>query len=286
MAYDLTISLTGANGDTITFDNTTYTLTQGLKGFGVPATKVRIQESAADGGIFRHTKRAIREIDLPIVIIGSDRADTEAKLRRLSNILQNTSGATTLTATYANGDVYYLNVYYVGGAETVFGDASGSTYATWVVTLQAANPFWTSTAAQTFTVVQNNQGRGLLPRLSKLQITSTSAVGTVTVNNTNGDVPSYPVWKVYGPLSNLTVTSGTVGFTYSGTVNAGEVLTIDTATGTVVDGLGVNKYANLASAPKFFALPPGTTSINVNGTGATASTVISCTYYPRREVLH
>lgn len=286
MSYDLTISLTGANGDTITFDNTTYTLTDGLKGFGVPSTKVRIQESAGDGGIFRHTKRAIREIDLPIVIIGTDRADTETKLRRLSNILQNTAGATTLTATYANGDVYYLSVYYMGGAETVFGSDAGSTYARWVITLQAANPFWTSTAPQTFRVVQSNAGRGLLPRLSRLQVTSTDAIGTVTVSNTTGDVPSFPVWKVYGPLTNLTVYTGTTGFTYSGSLTASDVLTIDTATGTVVDGSGVNKYANLASAPKFFALPPGTTSINVNGSGATSATVISCTYYPRREVLH
>lgn len=286
MAYDLSLSLTGANGDTIQFDNSTYIVTDGLKGFGIPATTVRIQESATDGGIFRHTKRGIREVDMPIVIVGTDRADTETKMRRLSNALQNTLGAATLTATYGNGDVYYLSVYYAGGGETVFGQDGGLTFARWVITLQAPNPFWTSTTGNTFKVNAGNTGRGLLPKLSYMRVSSSQAIGTVTVANTTGDVPSFPVYTIYGPLTTLSVTTGSTGFTYSAAIASGETITIDTAAGTVVDQAGVNKYSNLAAAPKLFAIPPGTTTITVNGTGATSATQISCTYYPRREVLH
>lgn len=286
MAYDLTISLTGANGDTITFDNSTFILTDGLKGFGIPVTKVRIQESATNGGIFRHTKRGIREVDLPITTVGTDRADTEAKLRRLSNILQNTAGPATLTATYANGDVFYLQVYYAGGGETQFGQTAGSTFAMWLVVLQAPNPFWTSAIPQSFTVGSGNTGRGLLPKLSKLRVTSSQTIGTVTVNNTAGDVPSYPVWKVTGPITGLQILADGVGFSYSVPLAAGEQLTIDTAAGTVVDASGANKYANLGAAPKLFPIGAGTTSIAVIGTDSTAATSVVCTYYPRREVLH
>lgn len=286
MAYDLSLSLTGANGDTIQFDNSSYIITDGLKGFGIPATTVRIQESATDGGIFRHTKRGIREVDMPIVIVGTDRADTETKMRRLSNALQNTLGAATLTATYANGDVYYLNVYYAGGGETVFGQDGGLTFARWVVTLQAPNPFWTSTTGNTFKVNAGNTGRGLLPKLSYMRVSSSQAIGTVTVANTAGDVPSFPVYTIYGPLTTLSIATGSTGFTYNAAIAAGETITIDTAAGTVVDQAGVNKYANLGAAPKLFAIPPGTTTITVNGTGATSASQIACTYYPRREVLH
>lgn len=286
MAYDLTISLTGKNGDTITFDNSTYLLASGLKGFGVPITNLRIQPSASDGGVFRHAKRGIREIDLPIVIIGADRATTETNLRRLSNILQNSSGLSRLTATYANGDAYYLDVAYAGGAETVFGESAGATFAQWVVTLQAPNPFWTSAVPQTFTVGTGNTGRGLLPKLSKMRLTSSQTLGTVTVNNTAGDVPSFPIWTVYGPVSNLQISTGSIGFSYTVPVAVGQVLTIDTAAGTVTDQTGANKYSLLGTAPKLFSLPPGTTGISVNGTDATSSTQITCTYYPRREVLH
>jgi hypothetical protein len=200
--------------------------------------------------------------------------------------LNNYSGSARLTATYPDGSAFYLDVYYAGGGETVFGQEAGSTYARWIVGLQAPNPFWVSTSAQTFTVTQANVGRGLLPQLSRLKLTSTSAIGTVTVNNTVGDVPSYPVWKAYGPLDSLTANNGSVGFVYNTAIAAGDVVTIDTAAGTVKNLAGSNVYSNLSAAPKFFTIPPGTSTANVLGTGATSATQISCTYYPRREVLH
>lgn len=283
---DITLTLTGANGDTITFDSTTYVLTEGLKGFGVPPTSLLIANSATDGGVFRNSKRGVRDIDLPIVVFGSDRADTESKLRRLAQILNNSAGPARLIATYSSGLAFWLDLYYAGGAETHFGNDASETFARWVVALQAPNPYWTSLNAQTFTITNNNLGRGLLPALVKLRMTSTAALGTVTINNTNGDVPSFPIWQVYGPLDSLTVSNGSAGFTYSSTIALNSILTIDTAKGTVVDGNGVNKYANLAAAPKMFSIPAGTSTVYVNGAGATAATQISCTYYPRREVLH
>ena len=287
MALDLTISMTGANGDSITFDYGTYILTEGLKGFGIPSTSLRIQASATDGGVFRHTKRGIREVQLPIMTVGTDRADVETKLRRLSNIMQNSSGATTLTATYANGDVFNLGVYYAGGGETQFGQNAGTTYAMWLVTLQAPNPFWTYNTAQTVTIANAPAGRGLLPALSKLRVSPGSWLGSVTVNNSLGDVASYPKWTIYGPVTGLQIVNqSNVGFTYPTTIGAGEIITIDTGLGTVVDAGGVNKYASLGLAPKLFSLPPGTTKVSVSGSGATTSTQVLCTYYPKREVLH
>lgn len=284
--FDLSLTLTGANGDVVALDNTTYIVTEGLKGFGIPKTNLKIQEAATDGGIFRHTKRGIREIDMPIVTVGSDRADVETKLRRLSNVLNNTNGSTRLTATYANGDIYFLDVYLAGGGETVFGQEAGWSFAKWLITLQAPNPFWTSAVGQSFTVGSGNTGRGLLPKLTKLRLTASQTIGTVTVNNSTGDVPSYPVWQIYGPVQNLSISNGSAGFTYTVPVANGEIITIDTAAGTVKDQAGNNKYANLGTAPKLFQIPPGTTAIQVNGTNVDANTKVTCTYYPRREVLH
>jgi len=288
MAYDLTISLTGANGDTITFDNTTYTLTDGLKGFGIPATMVRIQNAATDGGIFRHTKRGIREVDLPILTYGADRATTETALRRLSNILQNNLGAATLTATYTNGDVFTLKVYYAGGGETVFGEAAGSTYAKWVVVLQAPQPFWTYGTAQSVSLGTGSLGRGLLPKLSSLRVTPSAVVGTLTISNTTGDVVSYPTWTIYGPLASglQVLNSSNVGFTYNAAIADGDYIVIDSFNNTVVNAAGTNMYSNLGPAPKFFTIPTGSSAAIVNGTGAGANTKVQCSYYPRREVLH
>lgn len=283
---ELTISLTGQNGDTITFDYENYMLLQGVKGFGIPATKVRIQEAASEGGIFRYSKRGIREVDLPIHVVGSSRADTEAKLRRLANILQNRNGSARLTAVNASGDSFYLDVYYMGGGETVYGETGNYVFAEWVVVLQAPQPYWQSTTAATFSVTSGSTGRGLLPQLSKLKVSSSQALGTVTVNNT-GDVQAYPVWTFYGPFSTVTVApTGGSGFTYATAIASGDSITVDTYKGTVVNSAGVNQYANLGTAPKLFSLDPGTTDISVSGSGATTASVIVCNYYPRREVIH
>lgn len=286
MPVDISISLTGANGDTITFDDSTYILMQGASGFGVPTTSLRISESASDGGVFRATKRGIREFDLPVAVIGSDRGDVETKLRRLSNLLRNVNGATTMTASYSDGTAYSIQVYYAGGADATRGSDANLYFARWVLNLQAPSPFWTSSAASTITVQQSGIGRGMLPKLSRLQLTGNQAIGTVVVNNTAGDVPSFPVWKLYGPMDNASIYVGTTGFTYNATIAAGEVITIDTAKKTVVDSAGTNKYANLSSAPKFFSLPPGTTSVSVLGNNTTTASKIALSYYPRREVIH
>ena len=51
---DVTISLVGANGDSITLSDTgDFVLASGVTGFGIPATSVRIDESAGDGGLQR-----------------------------------------------------------------------------------------------------------------------------------------------------------------------------------------------------------------------------------------
>lgn len=68
---NVTLSLVGANGDEIVFtDAGDFVLTTGLSGMGIPSTSVRIDDSASDGGVWRFSKRGIREMDLPVVVLG------------------------------------------------------------------------------------------------------------------------------------------------------------------------------------------------------------------------
>jgi phage-related protein len=283
---DVTISLVGANGDTITLaDDGDFVLTTGVQGFGIPATAVRIDDSAGNGGTWRFTKRGVRDLDLPIVIFGSNRADVETKLRRLARLLQDTNGATKIVANYSNGDSVYLKAHYVGGAETQFGSDATSTFCRWVVQMQAPQPFWESETTQNFTISAGGTGRGLLPQLTKLKVSSSQALGTVNVNNT-ADVDVYPVWTIRGPLTGLQITNGTQAFKFNTVVAAGETITVDTEAGTVVDQAGTNRYAILSTAPKLFPFPPGNTVIDVVGTDATSATRIACNYALRYEVVH
>lgn len=283
---DVTISLVGSNGDTIELaDNGDFVLLTGVTGFGIPATSVRIDESAAAGGVWRFSKRGVRDLDMPIAVFGDTRADVETKLRRLARLLQDTSGPTKIVANYSDDTSVSLLAHYVGGAETQFGEDANSFFCKWTIQLQAPKPYWQSEQSETFSVGSGNTGRGLLPELTKLKVTSSQAIGVVAVNNT-GDVAAYPVWTITGPVEELVISNGTQSFGLNVAVANGETYTIDTENGTVVDDLGANRYEILNPAPKLFPLLPGTTGVSVNGVNADVNTHISCSYKLRYEVIH
>ncbi len=283
------ISLIGSNGDTIalTNDYSDFILTTGVLGFGIPPTQVRIAQSASDGGVWRNTKRGVRDIDLPIVIMGTDRQDLETKLRRLSNLLQDLNGPTTIRATYTDGTAYELKAHYVGGGDVEYGAESNQKMARWAISMQAPQPYWESVNPLNYTL-QMLAGRGLLKgtsSLTQLRLSGQYGFGDVTLTNP-GDVSAYPVWTITGPANSVSITANGIGFTYNEVIPAGDQIVIDTFNGTVTDQNGLNKYGNLAAAPKLFAIKPGTQTVTIAAPGADATTIIAGNFKPRREVLH
>ena len=277
-------SLVGANGDTIAFDYANYVLNPEFTGFGIPPAQVRIEQSAGDGGVFRHAKKGVRQVDLAVTVLGTDRGDVQTKLRRLSRLLQNSSGPTKLVATYTDGARLELTGYYVGGAESQWGTDAGLIWNRWVISLQCPNPYWQSGIQESFNIGTGGTGRGLLPQLTKLKVSSSSTLGVVTVNNA-GDVPAFPIWVITGPVVDLEITNGVQRFGFD-QIFSGEVITVNTETATVTNADGENQYFRLDPVPKLFALPPGTTGINVNGLETDLNFNVQLTYSPRFEVVH
>jgi hypothetical protein len=278
-------SLIGGNGDVIEFDNESFILNPGMLGFGIPPTEVRIADSAGDGGFWRNTKRGVRDLDLPITVLGDDRDDVQDKLRQLAKLTQDKLGPTILKADYSDETSLTMAVHYVGGAESQWGEDEGLTWCKWVLSFQAPSPFWQSTDIESFSVTSGNTGRGLLPELTKLKLTSSQAVGTVNIDNT-GDVAAFPIWRIRGPISNLVISNGLQSFGLAVPVALGETITINTETGIVTDDTGANRYADLLPAPKLFSIPPGESVVTVNGVDADENTIITCSYQLRFEVVH
>lgn len=284
----VTLSLVGSNSDEIVFTEAgDFVLTVGLSGMGIPSTSVRIDESASDGGVWRFSKRGIREMDLPVVIFGIDRVAVESNLRRLSNLLHDKSGGTVLRATYSTGEVWELTQgHYVAGAETVKGEDASVAWSRWVLTMQFANPFWIRQQAESFAVGVPGTGRSLIPDLAELRVTGSQAIGEIDIENL-GDVDAYPVWTFQGPADSVSVTSQDgLSFEYAGTIATGSTIIVNTAAGTVVDEDGVNRYSNLSVSPKLFTLPAGNSAVTVEAVGADGDTLISLYYQPRKEVVH
>ena len=278
-------ALIGANGDTIVFDYANYVLNPDFLGFGIPPAQVRIEDSAGDGGVFRHAKRGVRVMDLPITVIGTDRADVQSKLRRLAKLTQNIFGALTLQAQYSDGETLQLETYYTGGAESQWGSSAGNVWCRWVLSLQAPQPYWQSTNVEQFTVTRGSTGRGLLPQLSKLRISSSQALGTVLINNT-GDVAMFPTYRVIGPITDLEIASNGFKFGFNEPLLAGEIIYVNTETGEVYDEAGTNRYDILNAAPKLFRIPVGESAVLISGTDVTDDTRVDLYYSLRYEVVH
>lgn len=283
----VTFSLIGANNDEIVFTNDSdFVLTTGLTGIGIPQTVVRIDESASDGGAWRFTKRGIRELDIPVTVFGESREQLETNLRRLSNLLHDRSGATTLRASYDTGEVWELyDGHYVAGAETVRGDEAGMLWCRWVLSMQFANPYWTRQDAEQIVLTSGAVGRSLIPDLAEMRISSAQAIGLLTIENT-GDVHAHPVWKLTGPMDSVTVTAQSgESFSYDAPIATGQTITIDAAAGTVKDGT-TNMYQNLGASPKLFTFPAGQSTVNIVAPNTDANTRITVFYQPRKEVVH
>ena len=282
---DVNYALIGANGDTIEFDYTNYVLNPDFMGFGVPPAQVRIENSAGDGGVFRHAKRAVRMVDLPITVLGNDRGDVQGKLRRLAKLTQNIYGPIIIEARYTDGARLRLTGYYTGGAEGQWGENGGNTWARWTLSLQMPQPYWQSTDVEQFTITQGVSGRGLLPQLSKLKLSSSQALGTILIDNT-GDVAIYPTYRVIGPVLDFSVSSNGQSFDFIEAVEEGETIFVNTETGEVYDQDNNNRYDILGPAPKLFRIPVGESALIIEGDDTTDDTRIDVYYALRFEVVH
>lgn len=286
------LTLIGANGDTIPLDNgSDFVLSSGFRGTGLAASELRVTASAGDGGTWRGTRKASRDLDVPLTVLGSSRDDVETKLRRFAAALSDRYGTPKLRATYGDGTSYDLEVHYVAGAETTYGSDARNLFCNWAMTWQAPDPFWVSNRAVEFSVGASAQTRGLLAApvgetatLSALRVSSSQALGSLTIENP-GDVDAFPVWTIDGPATSVSITLDGVGFTYGETLVSGNRITIDTRTATVTNAAGVNKYGFLGTAPKLFRIPPGTSTLSIVATGADSNTRINGYFNPRREVI-
>lgn len=268
--------------DSVAQTGTGVQVTSGVTGLGLPPVSLQWVEGAGNGATYRGGRVTARDIDLPLFIHGASRDELKAHLRRLSIIL---AGPCTLSFVEEGGESWSTEVVRVGGGEYTYGtDTVGDLDLRTVVTMRAGDPFFTSNVSNTATI-KAASGRGLLPKLGNLRLSASSAFGSVTLNNA-GSTSAYPVWTIKGPGQNFTAISPS-GETliWNGNLGVGDTLTLDFRKGTVTDQLGNNRYAELAPAPRFWQIPPGTTQCTATIDSATAATEMNLTWHPRAWVV-
>jgi phage-related protein len=262
----ITLSLTGANADVITFGvtpfETDYLIGAEVIGLSVPPVAVRFNEGVGDGGRYVSTRRLFRDIDLPIYIFGTDKLDIETKYRRLIRLLSDREGSLRIKATYDDDTVFYIDGYRNAGGEITYASDTGREYAKITVSLRCPNPYW----------------QNIIPVTANY-----TTIGAKSITN-NGDIPAYPVWTLNGPITNITFTSSNGSWSYDTAILSGDSVIVDSEEKTVISNTGVNKYSGLGLSPNLFALDNGVYTVTISGALTTGT--IDLSFKERREVIY
>ena len=235
----------------------------GVTGLGLPPDLFDWRDHPAGGGSARFHRVGMRDADWPLVLI----ADTPAELLALTRLLAaviDPAAAPRLTATYDTGERYSLGFLRVGGGEDPVA-RFGETHLRWVLSVRCPNPWWISDQpVQIGPFGPSGESRGLLPKLSRLQVKRSAVLGNVRVTNP-GDVASPVTWVISGPGGPTQIAVGGRAFTLDTVLVEGEVVTVarDDLGWTVTDQSGANRYADLGWAPKFSAIPVGRSSASI-----------------------
>lgn len=282
----ISAQLTGVNGDVLPLNLSSaadYSVTGKIAGVGFVKPEVSSIVGAGDGEVIRNVRWPAREIDIPLTMFGADESGVHSLMRRLSRALRWRPGMPKprLTVETANG-FWYVDVVLVSPSsleDVHWSDSSG-----WLLTFRATDPYWVAASAVNLPVLATAGGSTFLPLLVELHVSASQVLGSMLVEN-SGDVPSPVTWIIHGPFTDATFTRNDGQSFVLGSIDASTTITIDTALKSVVDQAGDNQYGLLGSAPKLFDLPGGTSTVQIEVTGATSDTTVTGFYRPRIEVM-
>lgn len=255
----------------------------GATGFGMPDfTYYETSSPSFDGSVVRGVRANPRDVNLPILLWGANRAQCVENYHGLIRAMNPRNGAGTLTVTSADGTSRSLAAYYNGGLQGKDDDAeNGMTFMTAVVVLRCPAPFWLGDPS--VTRLQIAYGSTFFPLLP-VQLVASSILGSTTLVN-DGDAEAFPIYTITGPVTNPAIANATNGtfITINQTLLAGETITIDTREGvkTVLKGDGTNLYSSMASGSSLAPLQSGSNAMTFTVLGATTNTSVVISYQNR-----
>jgi hypothetical protein len=255
----------------------------GIEGFGVAGVSPRWATGAGAGSRWRGSRVERREVKIPLWVYADDRVALSTLVSALSTATDPSRGMTRLSFGLPDDDEWWIDVVRDGDIDWKRKvDSDDRTYFKSQLNAEAGDPFWTRNRPEFFEVTRGDNDEGLLPELAKLRVGSGAAFGTREVYNV-GDTDAWPVWTIKGPTTQVTlVGDGGETLVWNGPLLAGETLTIDSRSATVVDQAGENRYSGLDPAPRFWSIRPGRSTVTVEASLGEATTSVYCQWWPRR----
>jgi hypothetical protein len=257
----------------------------GITGHLAPTYEFATQQTAGvDGEQLQQVTPQAGSVVLPVDFVASDAAELRSRVRSLAHALRPRAGIGVLTAVADDGTARTLPCYYRKGLE-----AGRYNVARFRAALEfwAPSPWWRGDPVTVgYGLAAPTPFFPILP----LVLSASTITGQTTIDLSATDAPTWPVWTVTGPGTQLTLSNtytrpqddGTVATVTSSLVlnsaiGDGQTVTIDSRPGrqSAVRSDGLSVFASLGSDPALFPLVDGVNTVRAVLTNAGANSRIS-----------
>lgn len=188
-----------------------FTLMQGAAGLGMGPREISTVALPSGGSLVRHRRRGEAEVQLPILLGGSERKrwDLRRKLERLMR------GEVEIRVTRSNGVYRSRFGYYKAGLEGSYGAGEDSPNGQklvleflcpdglWQGEEQTPNFRLSGLRKKFLTASSTDPSFGASPFLP-IRLASSTVQGEIVIN-IGGDAPVYPTWVIDGPGKDLII---------------------------------------------------------------------------------
>lgn len=255
---------------------------RGVEGLDDPIVDFLERASAGlDGADVEQILAEPREVVIPLYASTPSLGDLRALKDRIRAYTNPRTGPFTIRAGLDDGTGRLIDGYKRSGMDAAMSDDTyWSKSQKFSIVLRAGQPFWRSEVDFGVTWQQPAGRRPLLPILP-LGPGKGGLIGSANPVTVLGDVPTWPVWLITGPFESIVFAD--VGadrsFTFTQTVDTGDVWTIDTRPGRkgVFAPDGTRQRSTLNKGADLFPLQPGLSKIMTTATGNGTGSLITAT---------
>jgi beta-glucanase (GH16 family)/endo-1,4-beta-D-glucanase Y len=263
---------------------------KGMSGRGAPPVVVkRVVVPGQPGERTTSIRHGVRSMPLPLFADAASWPDLQALLDKVINYMDPLDGAGTLRYIGLDGHVSDLFCRCVSGLTIDNEGANGPAAHQLDLVFEADDPyFYRDTITESWVGTDAVKWFPILP----LSLGSSAIIGDTTLD-TRSDVEVWPVWTIVGPgqapvLTNKT-TNKTISFKDGASLDAVQVLTIDTRPGTLsttpksVLGPDGSSWRRFLDRRSLWSLAKGQNQLSLGLPGSTASSYISVAFRPRTK---
>lgn len=256
--------------------------TRGLR--SVPWDFTASTYAGIDGETITNVRAAAGQVTLGLMVRANGETDLRSRVRGLVRAMRPHAGFGVLAVKNESGEARSLNCYGAGGLE---GDEAKDAILTgswWRVALKlyAPDPWWYG--EQRSISVGLGVPTTFFP-IFPLRLSPSTVQGAFSVDLSDTDTPSFPVWTITGPGTSLILTNLTTGQTLelSMTLTAGQSMVIDTRPGfrSIRREDGTNLLSAVSGEPRLWPLVESLNDITAVLADATVDSRIEGSYQPR-----